>query len=238
MKTLVLLFVVLVGLVALVAAGRGGRGRGRNRNNDEGCSEWALEECVPTRGDCGRGTQKGTRTGDTCELKEKTFRCKKPCQGARQDRGCKYNKQTAVRGECDSNNMMTITLTLKKGGSDCPATKTVTKACHQGRNRDTREARGRSRGAGAGCRYAKAEWSECDPATNVMTKTMTLKRGDAGTCEPTKVVTKKCNKEKCTYGQWSEWGECQNGSRTKTREVLSGGEECQSRTSKTKPCRN
>jgi len=248
MKTSFLCFVVL-GCVLALASAAGRRGRNRNRESDEGCSEWVMADCVPRTGDCGRGTQKGTRTGETCALKEKSFRCRKPCGSQTGDAGsspaagppagCKYNKRGAARGDCDpSTNTRTITLTLKKGGSECPQTKEVTKPCRQDRASRSPRAGRTGRGRNTGCRYMRAEWSECDATTNTMTRTMSLKKGDPDTCEPTKTVTKRCKKEKCTFGQWSGFGDCQNGVRTKTRQVLTGGDGCQSRSSKTKPCRD
>lgn len=55
------------------------------------------------------------------------------------------------------------------------------------------------------CRYVKGQWSECDPKTNMRARTLTLKKGDQPTCEPTKTVQKKCKKA-CRYekGQWAE----------------------------------
>lgn len=55
------------------------------------------------------------------------------------------------------------------------------------------------------CRYGKGAWSECDPKTNQRTRTLTLKKGNQTTCEPTKTIQKKCKKA-CRYekGTWSE----------------------------------
>ncbi|XP_046666812.1 uncharacterized protein LOC124358554 isoform X1 [Homalodisca vitripennis] len=64
------------------------------------------------------------------------------------------------------------------------------------------------------CRYEKGPWSECEPKTNMRTRTLTLKdrkKGDAtaaaANCEPTKTIQKKCKKGKkaCRYekGTWS-----------------------------------
>ncbi|XP_046666816.1 uncharacterized protein LOC124358554 isoform X2 [Homalodisca vitripennis] len=61
------------------------------------------------------------------------------------------------------------------------------------------------------CRYEKGPWSECEPKTNMRTRTLTLKdrkKGDAtaaaANCEPTKTIQKKCKKA-CRYekGTWS-----------------------------------
>ncbi|RZF34289.1 hypothetical protein LSTR_LSTR013446 [Laodelphax striatellus] len=59
------------------------------------------------------------------------------------------------------------------------------------------------------CRYEKSPWSECDPKTNMRTRTLTLKdrKKDAAVtanCENTKTIQKKCKKA-CRYekGQWS-----------------------------------
>ncbi|KAG8323418.1 hypothetical protein J6590_006431 [Homalodisca vitripennis] len=52
------------------------------------------------------------------------------------------------------------------------------------------------------CRYEKGPWSECEPKTNMRTRTLTLKdrkKGDAtaaaANCEPTKTIQKKCKKD-------------------------------------------
>lgn len=238
MKNSLLCLVVLGALLALAHAGR----RNRKRGNDEGCSEWVREDCV-SKGPCGRGTQKATRTGDSCEVKERNFRCRKPCEageeeGANRKQGrCKYSKRGAVKATCDpTTKTRSITLTLKKGGPECEATKTITRPCRQ--DRPGRSPGGRGRGKGKGCKYQKGEWSDCDETTNMMSRTLTLKKGDPTTCEATKTMSRKCKKEKCTFGPWSEFGDCQNGVKTKTRQVVSGGEGCQARTSKTKPCRH
>lgn len=43
------------------------------------------------------------------------------------------------------------------------------------------------------CHYEKSQWSPCDEKTNVKTRTLTLKKGDAS-CENTKKIEKKCKK--------------------------------------------
>ncbi|XP_015114390.1 uncharacterized protein LOC107039338 isoform X2 [Diachasma alloeum] len=48
------------------------------------------------------------------------------------------------------------------------------------------------------CRYVKGQWSECDPKTNMRTRTLNLKKGDNKTCEQTKTIQKKCKKA-CRY---------------------------------------
>lgn len=55
------------------------------------------------------------------------------------------------------------------------------------------------------CRYEKGSWSECDPKTNLKSRTLTLKKGDQPACEPTKTVEKECKKSACRYekGTWS-----------------------------------
>lgn len=44
------------------------------------------------------------------------------------------------------------------------------------------------------CKYTKGTWSECDPKTNMRSRTLTLKKGDQGTCEANKTIQKKCKK--------------------------------------------
>lgn len=55
------------------------------------------------------------------------------------------------------------------------------------------------------CRYGKGAWSECDPKTNQRSRTLSLKKGNQTSCEPTKTIQKKCKKA-CRYekGAWSE----------------------------------
>jgi len=59
---------------------------------------------------------------------------------------------------------------------------------------------GENRGASEGkkgnkvCRYTKGAWSECDTTTNQRTRSLSLKKGDAATCQPSKTITKKCKK--------------------------------------------
>ncbi|KAK3921333.1 Pleiotrophin [Frankliniella fusca] len=71
------------------------------------------------------------------------------------------------------------------------------------------------------CRYAKGAWSECDTKTNTRTRTLTLKKGDAATCEQTKTIQKKCKKgmrvhvAACRYDKGT-WGDCANGRMTRT----------------------
>lgn len=46
------------------------------------------------------------------------------------------------------------------------------------------------------CRYSKGSWSECDSKTNMRSRTLTLKKGNQTSCEPTKTIQKKCKKGK------------------------------------------
>lgn len=46
------------------------------------------------------------------------------------------------------------------------------------------------------CKYVKGSWSECDPKTNMRSRTLTLKKGDQAACEATKTIQKKCKKGK------------------------------------------
>ncbi|XP_045464548.1 midkine-like isoform X1 [Harmonia axyridis] len=56
------------------------------------------------------------------------------------------------------------------------------------------------------CRYGKGAWSECDPKTNMRSRSLTLKKGNQTTCEATKTIQKKCKKA-CRYEKGT-WGEC------------------------------
>ncbi|XP_020710346.1 pleiotrophin-like isoform X4 [Athalia rosae] len=74
-----------------------------------------------------------------------------------------------------------------------------------------------SRGANkerVSCRYSKGDWSACDVKTNTRTRTLSLKKGDAKTCEQTKTIEKRCKKgvalsTECRYEKGS-WSECVN----------------------------
>ncbi|XP_034839282.1 uncharacterized protein [Maniola hyperantus] len=83
---------------------------------------------------------------------------------------------------------------------------------------DAREVRVRSeRGAKNReiCRYVRGAWSECDPKTNIRSRTLTLKRGDPTSCESAKTIQKKCKKA-CRYEK-SSWSECSpNGEMSRT----------------------
>jgi PTN/MK heparin-binding protein family, C-terminal domain len=46
------------------------------------------------------------------------------------------------------------------------------------------------------CKYVKGAWSECDPKTNMRTRSFTLKKGDAASCDATRTIEKKCKKGK------------------------------------------
>ncbi|XP_056637945.1 pleiotrophin-like isoform X1 [Diorhabda sublineata] len=56
------------------------------------------------------------------------------------------------------------------------------------------------------CRYGKGAWTECDPKTNQRSRTLTLKKGNQTSCEPTKTIQKKCKKA-CRYEKGT-WGDC------------------------------
>ncbi|CAH0715970.1 unnamed protein product, partial [Brenthis ino] len=65
------------------------------------------------------------------------------------------------------------------------------------------------------CRYVRGAWSECDPKTNIRSRTLTLKKGDPGNCERAKTIQKKCKKA-CRYEK-SSWSECSpNGEMSRT----------------------
>ncbi|XP_059055395.1 uncharacterized protein LOC131849349 isoform X3 [Achroia grisella] len=98
-------------------------------------------------------------------------------RGAKNREACRY-----VRGawsECDSKtNIRSRMLTLKKGDPDnCERTKTIQKKCKKA------------------CRYEKSSWSECSP-NGEMSRTDMLKANSDPTCDQSRRITKKCNKNK------------------------------------------
>ncbi|XP_049314022.1 putative uncharacterized protein DDB_G0274405 [Bactrocera dorsalis] len=68
------------------------------------------------------------------------------------------------------------------------------------------------------CRYAKGAWTDCDPKTNVRTRTLTLKKGEAN-CLTTRTMQKKCKKP-CRYEKGA-WSECTNGQMTRQDKLKS-----------------
>jgi len=94
------------------------------------------------------------------------------------------------------------------------------------------------------CRYEKGPWSECDPKTNMRTRTLTLKdkkkaEGTAqATCEPTKTIQKKCKKA-CRYekGTWSPCNAQNEMVRTDTIKEKSDPS-CEQKRETTKKCKN
>ncbi|KAL1130506.1 hypothetical protein AAG570_011752 [Ranatra chinensis] len=95
------------------------------------------------------------------------------------------------------------------------------------------------------CRYEKGAWSECDPKTNMRTRTLTLKDtkkkdGNAAqvTCEPTKTIQKKCKKA-CRYekGTWSPCNAQNEMVRTDTIKEKSDPS-CEQKRQTTKKCKN
>lgn len=229
--------------VVTVAAARSKNPGERNRNNRD-CGEWTYGECVPKRGTCGPGKKPGTRTGEKCKVKERQFRCVLPCPGeegpsdlagrTRGRDGRKKNKPVPCRytrgewNECDkATGMRTRTLTLKKGDETCERTKTESKKCK----------------AAGECKYQRSSWSECDSATNQRTRTLSLKRGDATTCEATRTETKPCKaanakSTRCRY-QRGQWSECDATTNTRTRmnALKRGGSNCEAKKTETRKCK-
>ncbi|XP_067644842.1 uncharacterized protein [Eurosta solidaginis] len=72
--------------------------------------------------------------------------------------------------------------------------------------------------APSSCRYAKSAWTECDPKTNMRTRTLTLKKGEAN-CLATRTMQKKCKKT-CRYEKGA-WSECINGQMTRQDKLRS-----------------
>ncbi|XP_046583298.1 uncharacterized protein LOC124290590 isoform X4 [Haliotis rubra] len=102
---------------------------------------------------------------------------------------CKYERQ-GKWSECE-NGKQTVTK-VKQEGSDqsCPQKKVKTRMC--------------------ACKYQKGNWSECDPMTKKMTRTLTLVKG-SDQCPPSKTRQRRCRKRKssrkaCKYnrGPWSQ----------------------------------
>ncbi|XP_063235273.1 uncharacterized protein LOC134538154 [Bacillus rossius redtenbacheri] len=88
------------------------------------------------------------------------------------------------------------------------------------------------------CRYVKGAWSDCDSKTNMRTRTLTLKKGDQATCEPTKTIQKKCKKA-CRYEKGT-WTECSSESQMTRTDSLKPNSDpsCEQSRLITKKCKN
>nr|CAH7727110.1 unnamed protein product [Callosobruchus chinensis] len=87
------------------------------------------------------------------------------------------------------------------------------------------------------CRYTKSPWSECDPKTNLRSRTLTLKKGNQTNCEPTKMVQKKCKKA-CRYDKGT-WSECNAQSQMTRNDKLKANSDsnCEQTRQMTKKCK-
>ncbi|KAM7355439.1 uncharacterized protein ACRADG_001486 isoform 1-T4 [Cochliomyia hominivorax] len=72
----------------------------------------------------------------------------------------------------------------------------------------------------ATCRYVKSAWSECDPKTNIRTRSLTLKKGEPN-CPETRTMQKTCKKT-CRYEKGA-WSECTNGQMTREDKLKATG---------------
>jgi len=88
------------------------------------------------------------------------------------------------------------------------------------------------------CKYRKGQWGECDSIKlkRQRTDTLMIELSDP-TCDHTRPFEKPCKKKLCEYGQWTDFGPCENGHQTRTRSILTGTkEQCGHKAVKTKRC--
>ncbi|XP_013399793.1 uncharacterized protein LOC106165955 isoform X4 [Lingula anatina] len=217
-----LLLVCLVVVQGSPVLERQERGAGRKA---KACT-WTFGDCVPENGNCGQGTRIGTKSGEGCRVKQKTFSCRIPCPGEPEtvepQGKCRYMK--GPWSDCNtSNNMQNRTLTLKKSKAGCDQVKLEQKKCKKE------------------CKYTKGEWGNCDPATNMMTRVKQLKKGNSTRCNATITQTKPCKKNKmgCKYMK-GEWSDCEDGMTTRTDQLKprnNNNPECPATRTKTKKCK-
>ncbi|KAJ8667986.1 hypothetical protein QAD02_009649 [Eretmocerus hayati] len=87
------------------------------------------------------------------------------------------------------------------------------------------------------CRYSKGQWSECDPKTNMRTRSLTLKKGD-GSCEKAKTITKKCKKGKACRYEKGQWSSCVNQHMTRVDNLKANSDDsCEKSRRQTKKCK-
>ncbi|CAG2255764.1 unnamed protein product [Mytilus edulis] len=141
---------------------------------------------------------------------------------------CKY--ETGPWSECDiTTDTIKMTMTLKSGEmKECPSTKILTKKCKNVSKLSlrtlTKKCRGRNKikKIKGECIYDKGSWENCDPVTNKRAKVKSLKSANG--------------QDRCFFGVWGDWSDCQNGVQKKQRQVVQGGVDCQKRAVKTRPC--
>lgn len=136
---------------------------------------------------------------------------------------CRYKKEPW--GDCDlATNTQKRKLILKRGSGKCEATKELTRNCRKA------------------CRYEKGTWQPCNTTANSRTRVDQLKPRSDASCEPSRIVTKKCKTGLgCRYNRSVKWSECdlKTFTRTKTMPLVSGNSAgCEPHKLVTKPCRN
>ncbi|CAG2245537.1 unnamed protein product [Mytilus edulis] len=181
----------------------------------------------------------------------------------RQRQQCKYDK--SAWSDCDTTtNTVSRVLTLKSGEEGCQQTQNQTITCdrferlqawkikkaenrrelqekkHQRKERqqEMKENKQLVKEQLKRCRYDHSDWSECDQATNTVTRNFTLSEGEQG-CEQSHTITITCDKlnriqawkekkrDQCKYDK-GDWSECDNTTNTVTRVMtLRDGEECE-----------
>jgi len=111
-----------------------------------------------------------------------------------------------TEGQCVAKNNNTNcgagTKIKSRTGDNCPVKEKTLKCkipCAADGTEVSTGGRGRPRPGKSACKYTKGQWSECDAATNMRTRTLTLKPSNrrnapAATteCEPTKTMSKRC----------------------------------------------
>uniref|UniRef100_A0ABD2VWS3 Pleiotrophin/Midkine C-terminal domain-containing protein n=1 Tax=Trichogramma kaykai TaxID=54128 RepID=A0ABD2VWS3_9HYME len=87
------------------------------------------------------------------------------------------------------------------------------------------------------CRYTKGQWSECDPKSNMRSRSLTLKKGDK-TCEQSKTITKKCKKGKACRYEKGNWSNCVNNNMVRVDNLKANSDfSCEKTRRITKKCK-
>lgn len=89
------------------------------------------------------------------------------------------------------------------------------------------------------CKYDKSPWSECDPASHMKNRTLTLKKGNPATCEATKSISRKCKKA-CRYekGAWSQCSAAGDMTRSDLLKEATSDPNCEKSRTMTKKCKS
>lgn len=211
--------------VATPARGKGGKGGKGGRRPGKG-GNGKTEETQETQENNNRTTGNGRR-------EKPTRGGRKPNKGDKPAKTKECNYARATDSECDPiTNRLNKTRVLKGTPTpDCPEVRVESVSCD--RNAVKKENRH--------CKYNWEQAETCNQTSNTFTITGSLvnTEGAPADCEVVRTHEHMCKRGKvpCSFGEWGEFGECNKGLQTRTREVQKGPRNmCHRLTREMAPC--